>query len=335
MLISQRYVSRFFLCVLAFAVNASSEAAEFSWKTNEKEGTADLRYGDHPVLRYMFAYDPSTPERLTQTFKPFHHVFGPGTDTIITNGAGGLFPHHRGLYVGWNKTSWEGGGGDFWHCTNGAHQRHIEFVKQEGNADHGVMTAVINWNAADGKPAIVETRTVDVRPFKTESEPGYGWQIDWSTKLESKRGEITLDGDRQHAGFQYRAANQVAEKAEKEKKGATYTRPANFPDQPAAFEVDDRTDPNKHVDLGWLAAMYEIDGKPYSVGYFEDPSVPKPSRYSERPYGRFGAFFQTKVKPDAPLTMKYRVIVTTETKPSRETWQKRYDAFVQDLKAAK
>ncbi len=315
------------ICLLA---TSNGFAAEFSWKTDKDQGTADLLYDGHPVLRYMFAYDTSSQEKLTQTFKVFHHVFGPGTDTIITNGAGGLFPHHRGLYVGWNKTSWDGGMADFWHCTNGAHQRHVEFVKQEADADHGTMTSVIHWNSADGEPVLVEIRSVIVSPIKTDAEPGFGWLIDWISRLESQRGEITLDGDRQHAGFQFRAANQVAEK-----NNATYVRPANFPDQPAAFEVNDTTDPNKHVDLGWLAMSCEIDGKPYTIGYLEDPSLPKPSRYSERPYGRFGAFFNTKLKPDAPLTLRYRVIVTTEPKPTRDVWQQRYDAFVQDLKAAK
>lgn len=306
----------------------SASAAEFAWQTNEEQGTSDLRFGDQPVLRYMFAYDTSTPERLTSTFKVFHHVFGPGTETLITNGAGGQYPHHRGLYAGWNKTSWDGGNADFWHCTNGAHQRHVEFVKQEADAKHGLMTSVIHWNAADGKPVIIETRTVDVRPFHQDAATG--WQIDWTSQLESQRGEITLDGDRQHAGFQFRAASEVADK-----NSATYLRPANFPDQPAAFEVDDRTDPDKHVDLGWLAMQYEIDGKPYTVGYLEDPGVPKPSRYSERPYGRFGAFFQTKLKPDAPLTMRYRVIVTTETDSTQQQWQQRYETFLKDLKAEK
>lgn len=312
-------------CAGLFGTTAT--AAEFAWQTSNEQGTADLKYGDQPVLRYMFAYDTSTPERLTATFKVFHHVFGPGTDTLITNGPSGQYPHHRGLYVGWNKTSWDGGNADFWHCSLGAHQRHVEFVKQAADAEHGMMTAIIHWNAADGKPVIVETRTVDVRPFQ-EAAAG-GWQIDWISRLESRRGEITLDGDRQHAGFQFRAANEVAEK-----NSATYIRPASFPDQPAAFEVDDRTDPNQHVNLGWLAMKYEIDGKPYTVGYLEDPSLPKPSRYSERPYGRFGAFFQTKLKPDAPLTLRYRVIATTEADSTREQWQKRYDAFLADRKTA-
>lgn len=315
------------LCIAAISLTSLS-AGEFAWKTDEAAGTSDLTYDGKPVLRYMFAYDTSTPEKTTETFKVFHHVFGMGEGKpLLTNGAGGLFPHHRGMYVGWNKTSWEGGVGDFWHCTNGTHQRHVKFVKQDADAKHGEMTSIIHWNAADGKPVIVETRTVSVKPYLVD-QGKYGWQIDWTSKLESQRGEIALDGDRQHAGFQFRAANSVAEK-----NSATYIRPANFPDQPAAFEVDDRSDPDKHADLGWLAMQIPMEGQTYTVGYLEDPSLPKPSRYSERPYGRFGAFFKTTLKPDAPLTLRYRVIVTTEDKSTRETWQKRYDEFVKDLKA--
>jgi len=318
-----------FALALGMLLSHSTDAAEFSWKTDEAAGTADLNYDGKPVLRYQFGFDTSTPERAVETFKVFHHVFGPD-GTQITKGDGGHFPHHRGLYVGWNKTSWDGGAGDFWHCTNGAHQRHVEFVKQEADADHGMMTSLIHWNAADGKPAIVETRTVTAKPFPIEVAPGYGWQIDWTSRLESQRGEITLDGDRQHAGFQFRAANVVAEK-----NNATYLRPDTFPEQPAAFEVNDATDPDKHINLGWLAMQYPVEETLYTVGYLEDPSLPKPSRYSERPYGRFGAFFKTTLKPDEPLTLRYRVIVTTEDKPTRAVWQKRHDAFVQDLKMAK
>jgi hypothetical protein len=315
-----------FLCLFG----SFATAAEFSWQTDEDRGVAELRYGDQPVLRYMFAYDPSTPERLHETYKVYHHVFGPGTDTPITKGPGGLYTHHRGLFVGWNKTSWDGGQGDFWHCTNGAHQEHVKFVNQQADAEQGSMTSIIDWVAGDGKPVIEETRTVTVHKFPTDSQPGFGWQIDWSTKLESRRGEITLDGDRQHAGFQFRAANVVAEQ-----NSARYLRPAGFPDQEDAFEVNDATDPDKHVDLGWLAMHYEDGGKPYTVGYFEDPSVPKPSRYSERPYGRFGAFFKTTISEDQPLTMRDRVLVTTEPAMSRDVWQTRYESFLADLKTAK
>jgi hypothetical protein len=313
---------------------ARAADAKFAWRVDEEAGTADLVVGDQPVIRYMFAYDPSTLESSLQTYKVFHHVFGPGTKTLVTKGAGGHYPHHRGLYVGWNKTSYDGGSADFWHCGVNLKsvgpfdsQRHKKIVSQEADARHGAMTTEIHWIDKHDRLIVVETRTISVSKYATEASPGYGWQIDWSTKLESRRGVITLDGDRQHAGFQFRAANDVSEK-----NPASYVRPSGFPDQPKAFEVDDRKDPEQHINLGWLTMSYELDGQRFNVEYFENPSLPKPSRYSERPYGRFGAFFKTELKPDRPLTMKYRVNVSTGATPPREAVQKRYDAFVAGLK---
>jgi hypothetical protein len=96
----------------AFANNK----AGFHWKNDEAAGTADLLLGDKPVIRYMYAYDTSTDTRAHETYKVFHHVYGPGSKTIITKGPHGKYTHHRGLYVGWNKTGFEGKSLDFWHC---------------------------------------------------------------------------------------------------------------------------------------------------------------------------------------------------------------------------
>lgn len=306
-----------------------ADEASFRWIDNPRTGTADLMYGDQPAIRYMYAFDRSTPEREHETYKVYHHVFGPGTGEIITKGAGGKYTHHRGLYVGWNKmiagdkTSY-----DFWHCTKGAHQRHAKFLEKKADEKRGTMTAEIHWNDAEGVPVIVETRTVTATKSPAESGKEPAWQIDWKTTLESRRGEIRLEGDRQHAGFQYRAAQHVAET-----NGARFIRPKGFPQQEQAFQVGDKGDPPPHINLGWLAMHYELDGKTYTVEYFEDPSLPKPSLYSERPYGRFGAFFKTKLTEDNPLTMRYRVRVSAGTPPAQEAIQKRYDRFVADLKA--
>ncbi len=88
----------------AFANNK----AGFHWKNDEKAGTADLFLGDKPVIRYMYAYDTSTDTRAHETYKVFHHVYDPGSETIITKGPHGKYTHHRGMYVGWNKTGFEG-----------------------------------------------------------------------------------------------------------------------------------------------------------------------------------------------------------------------------------
>lgn len=309
------------LILNSFTVASTNNKAGFHWKNDEKAGTADLFLGDKPVIRYMYAFDTSDEKRAHETYKVFHHVFGPGTDTIITKGPHGKYTHHRGLYVGWNKTGFDGKSLDFWHCKNGAHLRHEKFVDMSGDADDGSMTAEIHWNDAEGQPVIVEWRTVTVRQ---EPQTG-GWQIDWSTKLESRRGEITLNGDRQHAGFQYRAAQPVADS-----NGATYLRPATFPQKDAAIQVGDKGNPPAHINLGWFAMSYELKGERYTIEYFDNPNLPKPALFSERPYGRFGTFFKTTLKADEPLQMKYRVIVG-KGKPSVSDVQSRYDAFLKSL----
>lgn len=313
------------LCVAVFAGLCCrvSAADGFSWKTDQAAGTADLIYGDKPVLRYMFAYDTSTKERVHDTYKVFHHVFGPSSGKPITKGPGGKFTHHRGLFVGWNRTSFgDGKRYDFWHCKGGAHLRHVRFIEQAADRQQGSMTAEIHWNDPDGNSVIKETRTVTVR-----GEPVTGgWQIDWSTKLESQVGDIQLAGDRQHAGFQFRADQHVADS-----NGATYLRPAAFPQQPEAIQVGDKGDPPPHINLGWFAMTYELDAVRYTVEYFDNPNLPKPALFSERPYGRFGTYFKTAVTAAKPLEMDYRVVVSEGAPPSVESIQARYDAFVAQL----
>jgi hypothetical protein len=310
-------------CLALPTATRAEETSGFHWKVDEQAGTADLLRGDQPVLRYMYAYDTSSPERTEETFKVYHHVFAPDSQTIITKGPGGLYTHHRGLYVGWNKTEFDGKSLDFWHGRQGVHQRHERFVEKEGDEESGHMTSEIHWNDAEGEAVIVETRTLVVTPEpKTQ-----GWQIDWSSTLESRRGEIKLDGDRQHAGFQYRAAQDVAEA-----QGARFLRPADFSQDTKAIEVGDQGDPPAHINLGWFAMTYELDGQRYTVEYFDNPDLPKPSLFSERPYGRFGTFFKTTLREGEPLEMKYRVVVSAGEAPSVEAIQQRYEEFVASLK---
>lgn len=322
---------RLFLLLFVSAVLGGSaplgadEKPGFRWENDAEAGTADLYFGEEPVVRYMYAYDPSTPERQHETYKTYHHVFGPGTGAKITKGPGGLYTHHRGLYVGWNKTQFNGQSLDFWHCRKGEHLKHEKFLEMQAGADHGTMTAEIHWNDAEGEPVIVERRTVTVRAIRPEGASGHAWQIDWQTVLESRRGEIRLDGDRQHAGFQYRAHNDVADS-----NGARFIRPENFPQQPEAVQVGDAGDPPAHIDLGWFAMTYERDGQRYTVEYMEHPALPKPSLFSERPYGRFGAFWKATLTPEEPLAMHYRVVVSSGPAPDSGAIQARYDAFVKE-----
>ncbi len=314
------------LLMVSISAGIAADDASFVWTKDEAAGRANLMFGNQPVVRYVYPYDPSTKERLFETYKPFHHVFGPGTQTEITQGTNGKqFPHHRGVYVGWNKTGFEGQTLDFWHCTKGAHQKHVKFLELKGDKTHGRMVAEIHWNDADGKPVIIETRTLVARREPTTN----GWQLDWSSKLASQRGEISLDGDRQHAGFQFRAAPEVGAK-----NAARFMRPANFEQKPDAIQVGDAGTPPPHIDLTWFAMNFPVGEQRFTVEYFDNPNLPKPALFSERPYGRFGTFFKTKVAADKPLELKYRLIVSAGEAPTVAAIQKRYDQFVNDLKTS-
>lgn len=312
----------------AAASDSPDSAAAFRWEVSAEHGLAHLYYGDRQVVAYQFGYDPS-PDGRDATYKVYHHVFSPAADTLLTKGAGGQFPHHRGLFVGWNRTSDKSGHlWDFWHCPGQTHQRHERFLDQTATAAQGNMTAEIAWKADEDTTIISERRQLTATPIRDQRD-ALAWQLDWTSELRSQQGELRLEGDRQHAGFQMRAAQAVAEA-----QSARYIRPAAFPQDAVAVQVDDATMPGEHVDLGWFAMTFELDGLEHTMAYFEDPSLPKPSRYSERPYGRCGAFFTATLPADQPLRLRYRVLVTSGPEAANRDWlQSRYDEFCLKLAA--
>ena len=84
--------------------------AGFSWQ--ETDGTfSDLSYQDRPVLRYVhYPFDDSTPAKRERTFKVFHHLYDPAGKRLVTNdGPPSLFPHHRGIFFGFNKVTYGDG----------------------------------------------------------------------------------------------------------------------------------------------------------------------------------------------------------------------------------
>ena len=151
----------------------ASDAPQFAWNVDEQRGTADLSVAGQPVVRYMFAHDFSTLARRDETYKVFHHVFAPGTKTLATKGAGGDYPHHRGIFLGFRLTKYGGTYTDFWHCKpetqkDGGCQKHVRFVETAGDAQRATMTSEIHWINAGGKPVVAESRTLDVRKLPVE-----------------------------------------------------------------------------------------------------------------------------------------------------------------------
>ena len=297
--------------------------AGFSWKDNSGE-YLDLLFDGRKVTRYMYAYDKSTPQRLHETYKVFHHAFDADGRSVITKGPDGrtpyekgLYTHHRGIYIGWNKLKQQGRQYDFWHM-KGVFLVHQEFQQMVAGPVLGSSTAVIHWIDKKGDPVIEERRTTTV--FR-QSDPTI-LLLEFDTNLKAVNGDVILDGDPEHAGFQYRPHNGVA---------------AGPKDGKARYLFHtDGIDAHKDRDLPWVAMSYGLNGKRYSVLHMNHPDNPKPSVYSAyRDYGRFGAFFKGEIKAGQSLNLKYRILVQSGDMPDRDEMAARFLSFVDGPKVDK
>ncbi len=304
--------------VSSFASSAvADQPAGFRW-VEESGESITLIVGSQPVIEYVCApYDDAAPETRFATCKVYHHVYDPNSGVRLTKGdVEGLYPHHRGLFYGFNKVTYgDGRECDIWHCKAGAYQSHEGVVEQHADAESASQTLAIDWHGADGEVFAHERRTAVVR------RRDGGMQIDWSSHLETADGKaIHLDGDPQHAGFHFRAAQEVADETAGEtyyvrtdgrgKPGETRNWEPGSEDASDGAAGSERAAMNAEcTDRPWNAMSIVVGGQRYTILYLDAPDNPKPARYSERDYGRFGSYFVRDVTLQRPLDVRYRVWV--------------------------
>ncbi len=294
---------------------APLDAGGMSFRDNGGR-SLDVLCDGTPLLRYMTEFDPSTPQRRFETYKPFLHVYD-GSQRL-TNGPDGqseyvaekiLYPHHRGVFIGWNKLACEGKRYDLWHMPNVA-QVHQRFEEKRAEGDVAQFVSVVHWNDPDGEPLIVERRHITARRLADPTVV----LLDWRSDLTAVRGDVELDGDPEHAGVQYRAHNDVGAGPDEGK--AQYL-----------FHADG-IDPRKDKDLPWVTLSHGLAGNRYWVQQMNHPDNPKNTVFSAyRDYGRFGAFFTGKIEKGQTLTLHYRFWIGRGETPSRENLAAHYAAY--------
>jgi hypothetical protein len=269
------------------------------------------------------ALDVSSKEAREATYKPYHHMYDPEGKRYVTKGPGGLFPHHRGLYFGFNKITYGPEGkqqADTWHCNNGEYQEHVEILAEEVGPVLGSHRLKIHWRGRDQQVFAVEVR--EMTAYNTPD----GILVEFASVLNSAGGQVRLDGDPQHAGFQFRASQDVPDKTAK----LTYYLRPDGKGEPGKF----RNWPadKDHANLPWNALSFVLDYQRYTCCYLDHPQNPKESRYSERDYGRFGSYFEFTVDENHPLAVNYRVWLQAG-EMTVEQVQQRADDFVQPASA--
>jgi len=267
----------------------------------------DVVLGSRPVTRYMYARDTSTDETKHETYKVYNHVFDETGEKLLTKGAGGKFTHHRGIFIGFSRTSANGKKYDTWHMRN-VIQKHEKIASKTAGPVLARYTALINWNEGEDKPIITEQREITVY---NQGDSAI-LLLDFHTKLTPAGGDMVLDGDPEHAGCQYRPHNDVSKN-----KSAKYM-----------FHKDG-LNLKKDKDLPWAALTYKLNDKQYHVQHLSHPSIPKGNTYSAyRDYGRFGAYFKKPVAKGETLELRYRFYVAKGDMPDRKEMAQRYTAFV-------
>lgn len=284
-----------------------AEAPERFSITEEPGKHLDVLWQNKPLFRFQTAYDASSKESLEETKKVYAHVFDSTGKETLTKGAGGLFPHHRGIYLGWSKTGFGGKNYDTWHMHKGEAQIHQDFPIREAGAEEAKFTTKILWQGDADTKLLDEERTFTLtRPAEDGS-----FSVDVQHALKASYGPIKLDGDPEHAGCQFRPHNEVAKA-----KNATY------------LYHKEGIDPKKDKDLPWVTLHFKLRGEEYTVQHMCHPTIPKGNTWSAyRDYGRFGPYFVKNLDRDETLTLRYRFHIAKGKLEDRSVYQKRYEAF--------
>lgn len=256
--------------------------------------------------------------------KPYLRVQGEAGDGLNEWSEKQQYPHHRGIYIGWNKIVSDLGSFDLWHMNNGGKMTLAKLEKLEAGKDSATIVATIEWrggkaDAAGSDLLLTETRTLTVsRPAAQTT------QVDAQFVLKPVR-DLTLGGDLQHAGIHFRASASVQTSA----KDTTYV-----------WEPDLAGPGGKVVskEMKWVRYTFPIGERWYHATELNAPTNPV-EELSWRDYGRFGFFFAKPLKKDETLAVKYRFVTERaegiSAKPTdeqraafRKAAQAQYEAFV-------
>lgn len=229
------------------------------------------------------------PAQHAATCKPWHQVFA-ADGRQLTKDLGGLYEHHRGLFVGWNQVRCGGATHDFWHCRKGETQQVRQLTAAARPGEPQVLA--IDWLRGDGQAVLHEERRLAARSLDAATTC-----VEVTLTLRAADQDVQLGGDPQHSGCQFRAVQDFAEAGASP---VTYVRPTS-----AQGGKDD-----VWTDCRWIAAQLPFADATIGVVRVEHPDNP-PATWSTRPYGRFGAMCTATVTKDRPLRLRFAYLVSS------------------------
>jgi hypothetical protein len=336
-----------FVCAFSMAAYGAEWTLSQGANPDGPGKAVDIQFGGRKIARFIHG---------DGQFKPYLHVFGEAGE-LLTNGGldasgkpAGQFPHHRGIFIGWNKIASDLGTFDLWHFNNGGKMEVLQFDKLEGGKDSATLVATIAWRAGKKDDSGNDLLVTETRTLRISRPDGKTTQLDAHFRLKAAR-ELTLGGDLQHAGIHFRASDEVSTRAketsyvsdpeDKETKGKDWTAPA-----PKKDKDGNEIKPAVSVkgDLNWCRLLFPIGERWYAATELNAPSNPV-EELSWRDYGRFGFFFKRKLVAGESFDLNYRFFVEPAEAPApnprpsseqiakaRTQAQTRYQEFAKSVK---
>lgn len=296
---------RHFLVLFTVALSLATHAA---WRVEEVSATPepgkriDVTHGDQMVAQFIFGEGQ---------LKPYLHVYGREGDLLTKWTPDQQFPHHRGIYIGWNKIQSDRGSDDLWHLRSGEKFEVIKVREAKALRNGALIEVETSWRSKRGDASnnelIREIRRMHIsRTGKGET------QVDVNFHLKAAR-DLKLDGDLQHAGIHFRGS---ADLSKREAETSYVWEPPI--EAPGGKGVSS--------EFKWARLIFPVGENWYSATEFNAPSNPV-EELSWRAYGRFGFFFKRDLKKDEELRVDYRFI----TKPAKAPAAKKHTE--EELKA--
>lgn len=284
------------LTIVLFLIIAPSGFSAWTSVSSPNEPTGqkiEILNNGKPVARFVHG---------DGQLKPFLHLYGLHGELLTEWSPEQQFPHHRGIYIGWNKIQSEIGSSDLWHLRRGEKMM-VTGVHTLPEKEGLTLVAKIEWHAQKADEAGDTILLKETRQLRITQPAPAKTQVDARFTLVAAR-DLTLDGDLQHSGIHFRAAHQLHERKQE-------TRYLWEPDLPGAG--------GKVVspELKWCRAIFPIGTNWYAATELNLPANPT-AELSWRDYGRFGFFFRQKLEWGETLELNYRFVTEPTTPPGAE-----------------
>ena len=214
-----------------------------------------------------------------------------GTHGRLPQGTKLQYPHHRGLFFGFNRVQLGRRKEKGRRLALPEGRPHLAREVPERRGRHRCWGAIAcSWTGMAPQKQVFAHEQREVTVYNV----GGGTLVEWSTLVKTQVGPVKLDGDPQHAGFHFRAANEVASTREGDvlpasrrqgRTGGNSQLAAHKAARQSAVERDELQDRGRTLHRRVSRSSIE----------------PARGRHSERAYGRFGCYFEYELTAEKPL----------------------------------